>query len=325
MVRYELILLRGESMKQKQKVTDVIWMFVIYILLLMVTLLIPIVSIVSVFFLPIPFLIYSSKHPISECVPLLIGTLIYSILIIPIFSLPVTLIAASIGLFIGHSIREKYTPYETIMRGAIGFIIGFILSVGLSQSIFDVNWMSAMENQMDQSIEQSEQLLQEVGMERTKEQTELLTEQISVVKDTLPATIMIVGVLFATVVQWISYKILNRKREDKLKFPSFRNLRVPVFVMSIYLVVLIFSLVGLEQGGIPYLIVNNMFVLLSFLILLHGLSFVFYFSYAKKVPVFIPILFTIFVLASPIFLSLAKILGIIDIGFRLRDRLVVKK
>src|SRR5699024_11678284 len=79
---------RGEIMEQRKQVTEGIWMLAIYILLLLVTLMIPILSIFSVFFLPIPFVLYSRHFNIKVGFLILVRELVFYVFVIFIFSFP---------------------------------------------------------------------------------------------------------------------------------------------------------------------------------------------------------------------------------------------
>src|SRR5699024_11825881 len=65
--------IRGEIMEQRKQVTEGIWMLAIYVLLLLVTLMIPVLSIFSIFFLPIPFVLYTRHFGVKGSLLLLVG------------------------------------------------------------------------------------------------------------------------------------------------------------------------------------------------------------------------------------------------------------
>src|SRR5699024_4980299 len=127
---------RGEIMEQRKQVTEGIWMLAIYILLLLVTLIIRILSIFSVLYLPIQFVLYTRHFNIKGGLSLLVGALVFSVFVIPIFSLPATVIAAGMGILLGYAIHQELSPYETIARGAAGFIMGLIVAMFISQGLF---------------------------------------------------------------------------------------------------------------------------------------------------------------------------------------------
>src|SRR5699024_11303219 len=124
-------------MEQRKQVTEGIWMLAIYILLLLVTLMIPILSIFSVFFLPIPFVLYTRHFNIKGGLSLLVGALVFSVFVIPIFSLPATVNAAGIGILHGYAIHQELSPYETIARGAAGYIMVLIVEMFITQDLLN--------------------------------------------------------------------------------------------------------------------------------------------------------------------------------------------
>ncbi|MEH6878471.1 DUF2232 domain-containing protein, partial [Priestia megaterium] len=94
-----------------------------------------------------------------------------------------------------------------------------------------------------------------------------------------------------------------------------------------YLIALIltFPMFNFEQGSFMYIVILNMLALLQMLVVLQGISFIFYFSYQKGYAKAIPIVVTILALIIPIILQIVRILGIIDLGFNLRKQLDTKK
>ncbi|MEH7558544.1 DUF2232 domain-containing protein, partial [Priestia megaterium] len=82
---------------------------------------------------------------------------------------------------------------------------------------------------------------------------------------------------------------------------------------------------NIEQGTFMYVAIINIVMGLQMLVVLQGISFIFYFSHQKGYAKAIPIVVTILALIIPIILQIVRILGIIDLGFNLRKQLDTKK
>ena len=76
-----------------------------------------------------------------------------------------------------------------------------------------------------------------------------------------------------------------------------------------------------ESGSYIHLALSNILFILLLLIVVQGLSFIWYFSYQKSLSKAVPILITIAMFLMPLILYIVWILGIMDLGFDLRKKL----
>src|SRR5699024_7266920 len=109
---------------------------------------------------------------------------------------------------------------------------------------------------------------------------------------------------------------------ERIHFPPFRNLAFPTAILWVYLISMLLALTQPDPEGMFYVVVQNIMLLASILILIQGVSFIFYYLYiniftqARSV-----IRLVLALIFAPIVFSFLRILGIIDIGYKLRERL----
>src|SRR5699024_7212163 len=126
-------------------------------------------------------------------------------------------------------------------------------------------------------------------------------------------------------VQWISYKVLNRIESKKYFFPPFRTLRLPISIIWLYLIVIITSFFDIDPSGIFFIALQNALLILEMLLVIQGFSFIFFFTHYKKWSRTIPVVSIVLTVLFPMFLLyFIRILGIIDIGLNVRGRLLKK-
>jgi len=311
-------------MNRSKQLTDGALLSAIYIVLLIISIFTPFIFIIFLFLLPIPFIFYAVKHGIKASLLMIVVTLLISLMIIPIVSIPLTVLAAAGGTMIGIAINQKRNVYEVWARGTIGFILGIIFIFVFTQFILQVNITNEIDLAIDESMETTEYILTQftVGTD-ISEQLDVMREQINMVKYLIPASIAILSIFLAFVSQWLSFKLLNRIERTHLFFPPFKNLNVPFIVIWIYLVAMLLSLVDISPESTLYLVVVNTYVLTAFLIIIQGFSFIFFYADYKKLHKSIPIAIVVLSLIIPnIFLVLIRIIGIIDIGFSLKKRIL---
>lgn len=314
-------------MNDTKRITEGALMTGVYLLLLLVIIFTPsIIGAILLFALPVPFIFYSYRYNWKPGVLVLIASLIFTALFATVFSLPATMFAGIGGIFLGSSLHKKRAPYETWAVGSVGFSIG-LLSVYLStQLLFGMNWSEEIRNSLTQAFNLTESMFGSFLSGENQEQLDVLRESIDMLPDLIPSALVTVGIMLAFVAQWLSYKVINRLERKNYRFPAFDQLKLPTAILWYYFIALILNYIVSAEDGVLYLAVINVFVLTGFLLVIQGFSFIFYYAKKKKWSMAIPIVIVVFSLLFPqLLLYLVRILGIIDLGFSLRERIQEKK
>lgn len=309
-------------MNQSKKLTDGAMLTAIFIVLMLVSIFIPGISLIAFFLLPIPFIVYTYRYDWTTSLLMLLAASLLSTLFFSIVAIPMALLAGLGGIMLGASMRHDVSPYETLARGAVGFIAGIVLMFLFSEFILDVNFASELDKVLDESLETSQQVVQSVGVEQSAEEIEAVESLVYGLKDLIPVGIAIIATVLSLIAQWLSYKLLNRIERTSFKFPPFRELRFPVVMVWIYLIVMILMLFDIDPNSTLYLGIQNVYMLVGLLIALQGFSLFFYYQYQKGRSKALPVIGVIATLIFPfMLLYIVRIVGIIDIGFNLRDRI----
>ncbi|WP_404450716.1 YybS family protein [Virgibacillus necropolis] len=310
-------------MNRSKILTDGALLTAIYIILLLMSVFVPLIEIIAIFLLPIPFIIFAYRYDWKPSLIMFAASILLSSLFATVFSIPITILMGLGGIMIGGAMHKKLTPYETWARGMFGFIIGLLFTFLISQLVFNVNWVSEINTMIDESVQMSKFLMEQVGLSgQSGEQLEIMKQQANMLKDLIPVGVASVAILLAFVSQWIGYKVINRLEKKKFAFPPFRDLRFPVSLVWIYFFAVILTMFEYDPSSAFYHAINNVLVLAGLLMTLQGFSFIFFYAHQKNKSKAFPIICVIVTLLfSFILLYLVRILGIIDIGFRLRDRI----
>ncbi|WP_099158996.1 YybS family protein [Virgibacillus ndiopensis] len=310
-------------MNGSKKLTDGLLLTAIYIVLLLVAFYVPLIELVATFLLPIPFIIFAFRYDWKPTLLMLVASIVLSSLFATVFSLPLTILMGVGGIMIGSAMHKGSSAYETWARGTVGFVIGLVFIFLVTQLVFDINIVNEIDSMIDDSMQTSQDIMEQFGLaEQADDQLLMIEQYVSMLKDLLPVGIALIAIIMAFISQWFSYKVINRLDNKKLHFPPFRNLTFPVSLVWIYFFALIVSYFELDQNGTLFLAVNNVLVLTGLLMTIQGFSFIFFFAHQKNKSKALPIGSVILTLLFPLLLLyLVRILGIIDIGFRLRDRI----
>ncbi|WP_026908450.1 YybS family protein [Paucisalibacillus globulus] len=306
-------------MNKSKQLTDGALLTVIFVVLLLINTFVPVLMVV----LAVPFVIFAAKHNWKPSLIMLGVATILSMLFATIYSLPIPILAGLGGIMIGTAIYRERSAYETWARGTLGFVAGILFFFLFAFIMMDVNVIEEFNAQIDQSLDMSKQLILDFGMgEVSEEEFGLVERQVMLFKQLVPVIVVLASIFLALINQWVSYKILNRIERKQLHFPKFRNLRLPTAIIWIYLLAMVGTLFQMDSSDTVYIALQNVIMLTEFLLIFQGISFIFFYSHHKNISKAIPIITTIFVFLLPILLPLVRIIGIIDLGFGLRDRMV---
>src|SRR5690625_3564559 len=269
-------------MNQSKKVPDGALLLAVFIVLMLIAIFVPITISVLIFLLPVPFIIYTSKYDWKTSLFMFLVAILLSLLLATLLSLPITIIAGFGGIMIGAAIYHRQTPYETWARGTLGFIGGLLFAYLFTQYFLEINWVTEIDEMINESLQMSKDIVEQFGLTQTDEEFNLIKEQLSYITDLIPAAVAIISTLLAFIAQWISYKIMNHFENRNMKFPPFRNFKLPVALVWIYFFALLFTIFDLNPDEILFIVANNVVVLAGFLIALQGFSFIFFYAHYKS-------------------------------------------
>lgn len=292
----------------------------LYLIVLLLTLYVPFLGLLIVWFLPLPFIIYVIRHSIKPGILLWFVALMVTFIVGGPTLLPLTFLFGSGGIVVGELYRRKKPGLAILLGGALTYISNLILFFVISILVFDIHPIVMLQEMMRQSIETAELALGQMGQEASQ-QLEAYYQFIDQMNMLAPLFFIFVGTSYALFIQLICGVVLKRLRFEIPMLPPFREWRFPKSFLWYYLIVLIVMLIGVQEGTTLFIALVNLFSILEFIMVIQGLSFIFYFCYIKGISRAIPIIAIIIIFIFPGGLHLVRILGIIDLGFDLRSRL----
>lgn len=309
-------------MKQSTPLTaGAIYLF-IYLTLLMVTVFVPYAVLITMFLLPLPFIVYSVRFGWKAAAGLSAVTLLVASLLVPGISLPFTFIAVFGGFMVGMGINQQLSAYEAWARGTVGYLIGLVSTFLFIQGVFGINIIDETRTTIQSSLQSSQEMMESFGLNFGEEEMTAITEQMENLLNLFPVFFVLTALLLAFVTQWISYKLINKIEKKQLKFPPFRTFQLPIAVIWIYFIAILATLFSGEESSTVYLAAINVTNLAGFLVAIQGLSFLFFYVHKKKLSKTIPVVAIVITVIFPLIgLYLLRILGIIDLGFSLRNRM----
>ncbi|SDC47390.1 Uncharacterized conserved protein YybS, DUF2232 family [Terribacillus halophilus] len=297
----------------------------IYLVLLLIAIFVPVISLLVILAMPVPIILYWIRHGFKSGIYFSAAILLVSFVGTFagfLLTIPIVIGAAATG----YTLHQKQSTYEALLKGTLGYALGFTIYLAGAQFVSGINIIELIQDSYQNTIQTVQSEMDTVGMTVSEAQWEQFDATFDYVLVLIPTMIAVSSLLYGFISQWLAHQIHNRQSKQRILYPPFRRFNLPVIVLFIYFIGSLARWFEMDQNGWLYPIVTNVAELAGILLVLQGFSFFFYFAYQRKLPKVLPILAVVIsVLFGPILLYLVRILGIIDVGFRLRERMGSKK
>ncbi|RDI40889.1 YybS family protein [Falsibacillus pallidus] len=305
-------------MNQARQLTQGALMLAVYLVLLLITIYVPLLSLVANLFLIFPFLYYSAKHPAKFSFVLFIGALILSAVVGTVMNLPLTIMYGTTGIAMGLCIRYKKSKLFTYAVSSFVFLINLIVQYAVAAVIFNMKFIDDMLKQVQTSINQSVDLMEKFGQTVDPRVTSQLDAMAGLVKTLMPSLFVMGSFLLVVLLMAVNFPLARRFHVDVPVFKPFRQMQLPKSLLWYYLITIVISLlVGKTESGFAHSALLNVSFMLLTLFYLQGLSFIYFICHNKNVPNAVAVILTIITFQM---LSLVSILGMLDLGFAMRQR-----
>lgn len=307
-------------MKKTRMLTEGALMLAVFTILLLIFNYIPFLSLLSAIFLLLPFLLYSAKYSLKYSFLLLIGGILVSGLVGTLLLIPVAIAYGTTGMVIGYCIQKKKSKSMMFIAASIMFLLNTIAQYVISIVFFKIDVLKDSIKMVRTSIEKSMNILNTVDKGSADQMMEMFNAVIDSVTTLLPSLLVITSFLVVWILISINLPIAKRFQIEVPKWNSFRDLQLPKSVLWYYLITIILTIIlKPTQGSFENTALVNLNFILQLLMLLQGFSFLYFYSYEKKWSKAVPVLIIIFSFLLFPLQYIIRILGIMDLGFNLRQ------
>ena len=313
-------------MNKGKKIAEGGMLLALYSILLFITINIPFLGMITFFLLPIPFVLVMIKETISWSIGFLAVASVLGIIIGTILSLPTVLLTGVLGIVIGYHVKHNKSTIQMFISSVLAFLVGSLLILIATNIILDINVVDETLTMVEESMETSFDMMDMLGQNVTDDVKQQMRDSIEMIPMLIPSMLVISAMVMAYIFILASQPFIKRFSDKVVKWPLFRELRLPKSILWYYLITLVATFfVNTDDHSYVNMAILNLMFILQLFILLQGFSLVFYISYVKGWVKFVPILITIVSLLNPIFLTIVRILGIIDLGFPFREAITKSK
>ncbi|PFD98993.1 DUF2232 domain-containing protein [Bacillus cereus] len=312
-------------MKRTRLITEGAVLLAVYAVLLLTFLYVPVISMVAIFALPLPFLLFMVRYPFSNTCMLLGAAILITIIVSSPLSLVNTFMSGIIGISLGYMYKKKKEPAEILLVGTLVYLLNFVLVYVASIQFFNIDFLKEMQDMFKQGMEQSEEIMKAAGVPISQEQKDLLGQFSDMLRILLPSLFVMVSLIYSWITVLIAGNVLKRLKYTVAPWPKFKDMQLPKSIVWYYVVfILLSTFMKVESDSYVYMAFSNLYAIFSLLLLFQGFSFIAFFAHAKGYAKAIPILSFIVCMIIPMLFPLVTILGIIDLGFSLRFKIQSK-
>jgi uncharacterized protein YybS (DUF2232 family) len=298
-----------------RKITYGAMMIALFAILLAVTLYTPFIGNVTMFFIPLPIILYRLKYDRTSSLLTLATGVVLSLLIGGILLMPLAFVHGILGFIIADAIlMGKSKLYIFMASGLTLLITGMGVYVG-AVLLFGFNMIDELMTVMEDTKEQMKSFMASYGG-LPEGYDETITSTFQMYQYTIPSIFILSIFTLAFILLTLNLGVAKRLGFEVPKFPPFREMKLPVITLILYGAILLITLFAdLKPGTNLYLISVNATTVLRFLFLLQGVSLIHYYVNEKKLPKVVTVVATIFALMlTPI----TTMLGILDTGVNIR-------
>ncbi|PEJ58671.1 hypothetical protein CN692_10435 [Bacillus sp. AFS002410] len=307
-------------LKSTRFITEGAVLLAIYSVLLLIFRFVPFLSLIMAFLMPLPFIILSIKYTIKESLLICCVALGLTLVITSFSLLPVTLMYSTVGIAIGYLIKNERSKGEILLTSTFLYLIHTVLLYILSKAVFHIDIVKQNIDLLTEAIEKSKELSASLGTKTNDDALNNLIHTIKLVPTLLPSLLLMTSFILAFLTQLVTFPLIRRLGYKIPKFKPFREFRLPVGFMWIFLIVMFVSFFQLTPGSFLNTAVTNMIFVLQILLVIQGYASIYYFSYLKQFSKAIPTTILIVSLFVQALTSIVLLIGIVSIGIFNRRR-----
>lgn len=307
-------------MKKTHMLTEGALMLAVFTILLLIFNYVPFLSLVAVLILLTPFIIFSAKYSLKYSIVLLFGSIIISFLVGTFLLIPVAIAYGTTGIVIGYCIQRKKSKLTIYIAASLVFLLNTIVQYVVSIAFFKMDVLKDSIQFVRESMEKSMKIMDTFEKGYSDQMMDQFNMLVNSLTTLLPSLLLVTSFLVVWILLSINLPIAKRFQIEVPKWGSFRDLQIPKSVLWYYLITIVLTIILKPvQGTFENTALSNLNFIFQLLILLQGFSFLYFFSHEKKWPKAIPILLIIFSFLLLPLQYIIRILGIMDLGFNLRQ------
>lgn len=308
-------------MKDAHKLTEGAILLAAFTVLLILSIYVPAIGMVLNFFLPVPFMLFAAKNNLKSILVFIVASLIISFITGTFFGIALAFAYGTTGAVMGYFLQQNKSRTSILIAGSIIFLLNVVIQYAVSVAFFHFNFIDKIIQALRDSLNMSSDLLKNLNQQKDSQKIlDQLKKTLDLVKTLVPSLFVMSSFVTVFFVQLISMPILKRFGIKVENWKPFREISLPRSLIWYYLGTILAEMIfHPDTGSYWNTALTNLSYVLQLFMIFQGLSFIFYFFHRRGISRTIPVLVSILAFIMPILLYIVGLLGIIDLGFGLRE------
>lgn len=174
-------------MSQGRRVAEGGVLLAIFSLMIFLSIQIPIIGIVLMFFMPVPFILFAAKNTLSWSVSFVLVSALLATIFGTLIAAPTALMIGFMGITIGSFINRNKQALDTYIAAVLVFLGTVIIFYGAAAIFFDFNIIKVSMDMTRDAITQSQAIMKNLGQPENKDILERFDASMKLAQTLLPS------------------------------------------------------------------------------------------------------------------------------------------
>lgn len=292
------------------------------ILFALISVYIPIIGAFINLIWPVPIILLGVRHGYKwSLMATAVAGILIALLVHPLHAVGVAIGFGLTGIVLGHCFRQKYRPVTSVLFGSCASLLSKIVVMGISAAVLGINPLADQAAAMSKAVEQAINVYRTFGMKEAElaQLAETMKNMLDLMKVIFPAGLALASVADTYLNFLVARGVLRKLGHQIEAFPAFSRWSFyPVVLYAFILSILMLywgksrEVTLLADAGL------NLQVVSSMLLMLQGLSMVFFYATKYQTPKFLRWLIVALVLSNGFITQMAVFAGAFDIALDFR-------
>ena len=271
---------------------------------------------------PVPIILLGVRHGYKwSLMATVVAGILIAILLHPLHAVGVAVGFGLTGIALGHCFRQNFSPVKSVLIGAVASLLSKIIVLSISSAVLGINPLADHSEAMSRAVEQAVNIYRTLGLkeEDLAKVTENLNNVLGMMKLIFPAAFAMASVV-DTYLNFIVARAVLRKLGHRIDaFPKFTQWSFSPKILYAFIVSVLLLYWGKSREWEMVATAGlNLQVACSMLLMLQGLSVVFFYGEKHQVPKFLRWILVFMVFTNGPIMQAVVFAGAFDIALDFR-------
>jgi len=271
---------------------------------------------------PVPIILLGVRHGYKwSLMATVVSGILIAILLHPLHAIGVAIGFGLTGIVLGHCFRKGYSPVTSVLMGSVASLISKIIVLSISAAVLGINPLADHSEAMAKAVEQAINLYRNFGLKEAElaQISESMNGMLSMMKLILPAGFAMASVVDTYLNFLVARAVLRKLGHHIAAFPVFSVWSFSSKILYAFIISMLLMYWGKSRElGMVANAGLNLQVVSSMLLMIQGVSVVFFYAARHEVPKFIRWIFVAMAFSNGFIMQAVVFLGAFDIAIDFR-------